>query len=264
MTIKSQVYKILPWWLRGTVAGTFLKGVAELLDNGIETARLAIKAGNPLTCEEDALPWIAIDRRIRRYPTEPIQSHRLRLAQFRQLWRHAGSAYGQMLALQSYFLPGAVPRIRIVHQCGDGSNATWHTLDPDGTYSVHRATPSNWDWDGVPAKWSRYWVIIYTDGLSPLVETITYDDGYGYDEGWIYDGLFTHAQIDDMVSIVNDFEPPHAVLWGLILATDPASFDPAGSGAGYPGGDWGYDIDMTTGLATRLESAVYSYDLGQG
>lgn len=41
---------------------------------------------------------------------------------------------GMMRALRAPML--TVPRIRIVHQSGDGSGATWHTLREDGSYEV--------------------------------------------------------------------------------------------------------------------------------
>lgn len=263
--------RFAPWWLRGRVGGALLQSIGATLDGVMQTLVLGLRAGNPLTCEPDALASIGRDRGLRRYPTEPEESYRARLAQWRQLHKLRGSHLGEMLQLQPYFLPAGRPMIRTVHQDGGGASATWHTLNPDGTYEVHRATPSNWDWDGSPlgvptpaitAQWSRFWVIVYVDGLG-LPEAEKYDEGAKYDEGSIWDGLITSDQIADIVQIINDWKAAHSTLWGVILATDPASFDPAGSGAGYPNGLWGYYIDHATGDPVRLASAVYSYDMGQ-
>lgn len=261
MSFQEKILELAPWWLKGPIAGAILEAVGAVLDAAVSTLEQGIKASNPLTCNEDALAHIGVDRQMRRYPTEPVASYRVRLSQWRQARKLAGSHRGEMMQLQPYFLPAGRPRIRVVHQAGNGSSATWHTLDRDGSYSVHRAEPSNWNWDGATAHWSRFWVIIYVDELG-LAGPILYDDGANYDEGHIWDGYLDSAQIADLVSIINDWKAAHSILWGVILAKDPAMFDPTGSGAGFPAGDWGWYIDPVTGATTRPESAIYSYDLG--
>jgi hypothetical protein len=261
---------IVPWWLQGPNAGAFLESIGLTLDLANSTLLDGLRGAQPLKCFLDALPYIGADRGLRRYPTEPSQSYRRRLAQWRQIKKHYGSHYGEMINLQPYFLPGRLPLMRIVHQAGDGSTAVWHTLTPNGNYLVHHATPSNWNWDGVPAKASRFWLIIYVSSVGS--DAAAYDDGTTWDDGsTVWDGHLTSAQVDDIVEIVNEAKAAHSMLWGVILATTGASFLPtatattdANGATSLPVGNWGSAIDATTGEPSRLYTAAFPYDLGQG
>lgn len=254
--------ELAPWFIRNRYGRAFLEAIGLTLDLGTETLHRALDQAHPLVCESSSLPIIGADRGIRRYVTEPEASYRIRLARWRQIKSHAGSHYGQMISLAPYFLPGAIPLIRTVHQVGDGTIATWHTLFPDGTYSVYQATPSNWQWDTTPFSWSRFWVIVYID-VSVGPRPSKWDDGGKWDDGHIWDGYVTSAQIDDMIGIILDSKAPHSTLAGLIFATDPASFDPqGGAGVGYPDGTWSQVINPATGLPSRLDTAIYAYDNG--
>lgn len=259
----------VPWFLQGPNAGAFLEAVGLTLDIGTQTLLTGIRQSNPLQAFVDNLPYIGADRGIRRYPTEPVQSYRARLQRWRQIRHYAGTHYGQMISIAPYFLPGAIPRIRIVHQMGDGTRATWHTLDPDGTYSVHVARPSNWDFDGVPWKWSRFWVII--DGSALTHDPAHYDDGTTWDGGAVWDGYLSSAARDDIVSIILASKAAHSALWGVIICDNTTDFDPmstavtdADGRTSLPIGNWGTAIDATTGHPSRLKGTHFIYDQGQG
>jgi len=267
--LQAFIAGIVPWWLQNPMAGAFNEAIGLTLDLASETLLSGLRGSLPLRCFPDALPWIGADRGIRRYPNEPTSSYRRRCAQWRQIKRHAGSHYGQLINLQPYFLPTNRPVIRIVHQDGDGATATWHTLDAGGAYSYHRATPSNWNWDGATAQWSRFWVIVYVNGVG-LAPTL-WDDGALWDGGSIWDGYLTSDQISDIVEIVNEAKAPHSMLAGVILATDPNSFDPLttsipiGDGTTtLPTGHWGKSVAPFTGLPTRLATAIIAYDYALG
>lgn len=260
---------LVPQWLQGPNAGAFLEALGLTLDLGSSTLLDGLRGSQPLRCFLDALPFIGADRGLRQYPTEPSQSYRRRLAQWRQIKAHFGSHYGEMLNLQPYFLPGTLPKIRVFHQSGDGLYSACHTLDASGVYSVVTSSPSIWDWDGVDAKWSRFWVVIYVNGIGS--DAAKYDDGTTWDDGTVWDGHLTSAQVDDIVEIINEAKAPHSILWGVVLAPDPASFDPSvavttdGNGAtSLPVGNWGSSIDPTTGEPSRLYGAAFAYDLGHG
>ncbi len=270
MSIKDVILDWAPWYLRNRVGGRILLSAGLTLDTAIETTVQGLHASNPLKCEVDALDQIAVQRRMRLFASEPIPSKRKRLSLWRQAWKLAGSHRGEMMQLQPYFLPNVPPRIRIVHQSGDGQIATWHTMNPDGSYEVTQKRPSNWDWDGMASQWSRFWVIIYVDSL-PIDPPIHYDEGYDYDEGWLWDGGLTAAQVADIVAIINHWKAAHSILWGVIFARDPDSFDPTSTAVTLPSGEttlpvgnWGYYIDNDTGLPSRLSTASYAFDLGQG
>jgi len=149
-----------PWWLRNRWIGTFLEAFAVVQDEAIETLGQGVRLGHPLRCDPSALPVISRDRGITIYPTEPIDSKRARLADWWNLHRQRGTHQGELRNLAPYFLP-ATPLMRIVHQNGSGTRATWHTLDSSGVYTIHKAEPSNWNWDGQTSKWARWWAILY-------------------------------------------------------------------------------------------------------
>lgn len=262
---------VVPWWMQNRYTSTALESIGLVLDIALQTLIEGLFASMPLECEEDALPYIATDRGLRLYPTEPVDSKRHRLAQWWQLHRGRATHLGEMRHLQPYFLPGKLPRIRIVHQAGDGSCATWHTLESDGTYSIHRATPSNWNWDGKTAQWSRVFVIIYMNGTDLALDPAKYNDGSMYDQAGLYwDGIPGTAR-DDIVQALRDWEGPHYKLWSVILTTDDDSFDPTADAVtdpsgwtSLPVGNWGFVIDNTAGNLTRPPYAHFIYDLGQG
>jgi hypothetical protein len=256
-----------PYWITSKFGGVFLQALGVTLDNAQASLLHGLKQTRPLVALESSLAYLEADRGVRRYPTIPLAAHRERLKKWRQIRHYAGTHYGQMISLQPYFLP-VVPRIRIVHQMGDGSCATWHTLDAEGVYTRQKITPSNWDWDGIPEWWSRFWVIIDVSGMT--YNGATWDDGTEWDDGvTVWDGYLSEAQRDDIVAIINDSKAAHSVLWGVILASDPDSFDPTSTAVtdpdgwtSLPTGNWGYAIDATTGLPSRLPTALFAYDIG--
>jgi hypothetical protein len=257
---------LVPAYLRARRGGTMLEAVGMALDDATQTLVEGLRASLPLLAEEDALTRIGKDRKLPRLPTETKESYAYRLSIFRQLGRHSASQHGQLLSLQPYFLPGSRPMIRIVHQDGSGSIATWHTIDASGVYSVHHQSPSNWNWDQNFTRWSRFWVIVYVDAeVGPV--GAEWDDGCEWDDGTIWDGYLNEAQIADMLELVNTPPTPHSVCAGIILARDPASFDPTGAvtaiGDGtftHPSGDWDRVVRTATGLPVRLATASYAYE----
>lgn len=269
--IQRLIAERVPWWIRAGFGGAFLEAFGVTMDLAQQTLLTGLGQTRPLTAYPENLGLIGADRGIRQYPNEPVESYRMRLAKWRQIKRHAGSHYGEMLNLQPYFLPGQIPLLRIVHQAGDGSVAVWHTLTPAGAYSVRYKTPSNWNWDDVPEKWSRFWLIVDVSGLTPVYRN-HWDDGSLYDFARLYwDGYYTSAVWDDVVSIVNDSKAAHSTLWGVILATGPRTFQPGDTATtdalgatSLPVGNWGSAINPTTGHPSRLYSAAFPYDLGQG
>jgi hypothetical protein len=256
----------VPWFLQDPNGGAFLEAIGLTLDVGTQTLLTGLRQMLPFQAFLDNLRHIGEDRGLVQQPTESEQSYRRRLAEWRQILAHHGSHYGEMIDLQPFFLPGSVPRIRIVHQAGDGSCATWHTLNPDGSYERHKQTPSNWNWDQNFFRWSRFWVIIYVDAdVGPV--GAEWDDGCEWDDGTIWDGYLNEDQIADILAIINGAKAPHSVCAGIIIATDPASFDPTAAttaiGDGtftHPSGDWDRVIRTATGLPVRLATASYAYE----
>lgn len=257
-----------PYWIRNGYGGKFLQSLGLTLDTAQGTLLHVLRQTRPLVAFADALPFIGADRNIRRYPTEPEDSYRARLARWRQIKRHAGSHYGEMLNLQPFFLPNVLPALVIVHQAGDGSSATYHRLSPEGVYTVTRAVPSNYAWDPNDERWSRFWLFIEETAEMVASAPALYDDGTIYDSGvTLYDGgVFSNARIDDIVALVNDSKAAHSMLAGVgfiragysLTATGTAVTLPDGSTT-YPTGNWFLEADHVTGLPTRPEFITFLY-----
>ncbi len=253
----------------------FLGRCAALPYAGHPTAKRA-SDGHLLQCEPDVFPYHARDRGITLYASEPEYSKRFRLSRWRQLRARKGTHRGEMEHLQPYFLGadglGVLPRIRIVHQDGDGDGAMWHTLSGTadtggaGVYSIYRKTPTNWNFDYFLESWSRWWAIIYTTGTI-LEDGITHwDDGAFWDGGQVWDGVPVLV-LADLIAMLIEWGAAHSQCAGIILANDDASFSPlaAPSAVGdgrttLPEGNWGRLVDPSTGLPTRLQSASFILD----
>jgi hypothetical protein len=289
MSFGSFLRTVAPWYMANGRMGILLDSVGMTLDSLAERSFLGrcaalVTSGGAKTpqgfvaqCEPDVLPAHASDREIPLFPSEPVPSHRVKLSRWHQLHARRATHRGEMELVQPYFLGvdglGVLPRIRIVHQDGDGDGATWHTLsgsyDPGGAgiYSIHRQEPTNFDFDGQLAKKSRWWAILYTEGIPFLIDGITHwDDGALWDGGQVWDGV-TRPYVDDIVGMFLSWHSAHSQLAGVILAHDLASFDPTSTAVVFPDGttslpvgNWGSLVDPVTGLPTRLQTATWIYD----
>lgn len=160
---------LLPPWMQGDNCRTLWGAFGTQLDANASTMMFArlqavpfagganmtrqgaarLADGRLIECEPFVLPIHSTQRGILLYPSEPTLSRRVRLARFLPLHARRGTHRGEMEHLQPYFLPGALPTLRIFHQSGGASpQSTCHTLDPSGVYTVDRSVTSNWDWDG--------------------------------------------------------------------------------------------------------------------
>lgn len=263
-SVQALIATIGPYFLHNKNLGTFLESIALTYDDGLESLKQGIYLSNPIVCDSSALPVLSVDRGIRLYPTESDASKRLRLSRWLQLHRVRGTHGGELKHAQPYFLPD-VPVIRIVHQDGAGDSATWHTIGIDGVYTVHRAIPSNWDYDGHQEKWSRFWVIIYIPAR--YVGMSEWDDGSTWDSDEVWDGISADVALD-IVSLLLEWHSGHSRIAGIILATDPASFDPTGVAVtdadgwtSLPIGNWGSPVSSPpVSVRTRPPLAIWLYE----
>lgn len=268
--VQQFVANVSPWFIRGPNTGSYLQANAVVLDDGLQSLAMGLKLGQPLRCDTSAFPTLSRDRGIRVYNTEPVASKRLRLSRWWQLRRQFGTHHGEMNNLRPFFLP-AEPLMRIVHQDGAAGRATWHTVNTDGTFDVHKAEPSNWDFDGVPTKWSRWWCIIYRDAAMGYPDAELWDGGASWDDGTLWDGGPSTEQIADIVAALKEAQSAHSKLWGVIMTSEPTSFDPAATAVtdpdgwtSLPVGNWGFAIDNDTGLPSRPPYASFLFNEGQG
>jgi len=271
-----------PGYLGGSNIGRLVQSLGLTLTQEIEELGQGLRMAQPYRCDPSALPYLARDRGIYTFATEPEDLQRWRLAHFWQAGRQRGTHQGELRAVLPFFAGWAtlLPKLKIVHQ-HPGGDATWHTLDAsaiagtatgaeiDAAPYTWTRTAGNWDWDGVPTAWSRFWLIIHIDGLG-LPAQPEWDGGQLWDDGEIWDGVFTYDQITDLVAAINMVKSAHSALWGIILATDPASFDPTASPTtdpdgwtSLPAGQWYSTIDPVTGKPTRLPSCAVVYNRGK-
>lgn len=264
-SIQAMVSRIGPYFVRNQQIGGFLQSVAMYLDTEVENLALGLRQAYPLKCDPSSLPDIANNRQIRLYPAESEASQRDRLVHWKDHHRQRACHIGELRHAQPYFLPHK-PLMRIVHQDGLGQTATWHTIDGNGNYSRHRQSPSNWNWDNHPERWSRWWVIVYPP--AEFLQPIYYGDGHHYGDGSRYYSAATSQMGQDMVNIFREWKASHSMLHGYIIATDENSFNPTSTAqtnpsgwTSLPAGNWAQPIS-SSGVRTRLPSAIWLLDKG--
>lgn len=244
-----RLHKILPWWLRTGEGGLVLRTVATVLGAFTERARQGLLTRGPTTCAPDALGYHGRDRRIVRGIDEPPEAYAIRLVHFLDSHRFDGNPFALHDELRAYVQ--ADIRVRTVDRRGN-----WYTTDAGGARSVVWKA-ANWEWDAVSAaQWSRFWVILYptADGRPWAASTAG-----AWPSGGTIGTTATPEQIASVRSIIRERKPAGTKCEWIIVAFDPASFDPA---APEPDGAWRYfgkpaDGDPANVIGARLASARY-------
>lgn len=204
----------------------------------------------------DALAAIGRDRRIVRGFNETATAYAARLVLWLDTWRTAGNPFALMGQLAAYCGPG--PAFRTVDVRGN-----WFSRAADGTQSF-LLNQANWDWDGASdalTRWSRFWVVIYPNGL--WQSTARWGDpGFTYGlPGQTWGTTATTDQVAAVKGIVRDWKPAGTTCVNIVIAFDNASFNPATArdGAGLPDGAWGkWGKDVAgTYVPARLSTARY-------
>lgn len=257
-----------PTWIHGPNIGPFLEAVGRALDDGVQSAYEGVLVNNPLYCDADCLPWIALDRGLTIFETEPEESQRYRLSIWEELRRSFGTHRGEMLNVAPYFMPGTLPALTIVHVNGDGTKATWHKLSSAGVYSCARAAPSNFAYDSNTFQRTRFWFFI--EETPEMAAAALYDDGTVYDDGeTVYDGTFTTERIRDIVALIKQAKSAHSRLEGVALIRAGHSLTASGVSAvladgstTYPVGNWYLEVDPGTGLPTVPDYIEFLYRAG--
>lgn len=256
----------VPSWWTGPNRGRVLWSIGLTLDCAIQWAQRAVMERFPLWCSEEAIQHHCRDRSIVRGQAESSEAIRLRLTKYRQLHARRGHAWGMLEAIQAYFSPQK-PLIRLVTS---GPNwAQWWTRTAAGVETFHKRVPTNWDWDsdepgvdpGLVDHHRRFWIIIYQPASDPL-SLFPPQGTSAQQDPTLTRG--TRGRVDaakDLRSLANEFKAPGTWCAGIIIASDLASFDPMGSGAGYPDGRWYRYTDPTTYQPVRLQSAEYFHDV---
>lgn len=242
--------------LRNRVGQKLVYALVALLDVILEWLYQGVSARFPLVGTPSALGAIGRDRVIRRGTSESDAGYALRLASWLDDWRLAGTAYALLHQIAGFLGPAA-PRLRLVSSAA--GVAIWYTLEPDGRFTVAKASPSNWDWDSATnpiasTLWARFFVVIYSDTGNPWHEAGLWAGGSTWGGGQLWGFTATPAQIADIKAILSDWRSAHSVCPWVIVAFDPAGFSPSGSGAGYPDGYWGHWHRIAAGGGVAVPS----------
>lgn len=244
LSFRETLRRYVPPWLSDrpgkTVGFRVLYAIVSVLDAGVEVLVQGLQARFPGLGTPTALPYIGRDRRIVRGPMESDAAYGAQLVRWLEYWRGAGNAYTLALALQTFLYPGH-PRIRIVTRSG-----VWYTLEPSGELLWHRAEPNNWDWDSQthPERadnWSEFWVIVYPPHFDDAGNWGA-SDGQTWGAGMAFGLDTTTGTVAAIKSLIQQWKGAHSLCRMLIVAYDPASFDPASppGAPGMPDGRWGY------------------------
>lgn len=278
IALSSEWDQKLPGWLQRGHSRDYLDTIVWTIDalmEGVYQARegiLALDDDPP----PDAVPLVARDRNLPPGFVEGAKNYFRRAASWRQLWKASGRVRPMLECLAAVWGPSP-PKMRVVREFGwavDGIyKARWTTRNSDGTYENHIANPSNWDWDGdhLPC---REWVIIYAPTLTPVMGEDGLYNGllvpvWG-DSGTRGDGTFDKKTIGTTAwreyvtrtqHVIDLFKPAHVKVQNIIIAFDPASFDPtaAPGSPGMPDGTWGNWSKEVAGVQVRTRLATARY-----
>lgn len=231
LTFRVKLARDLPTWLNGYWGSRYMYPLGVALDIFADAAEFAVKARFPDLAPPDAFTFFAQDRQIDRGFIEPLESYRVRLKKWLDLWRRAGSAESVMVALASYIFPN-LATMRTV-----SNDSAWDTIaagDPPPPVHV-LVRPRNWDWDSAPAfdpddpyyhsQWYRAWAIIYPPAAL-WKKTRTYGDGMRYGDGSCFGYTGNIEQTQSMRAQVNKWRPASTRVEWIILCFDPDPFHP--------------------------------------
>lgn len=250
--------RIAPRWLTDGDGGLIGYALDVVKDAFVERLRLGLLAKFPdngpngETAPEDALQAMGRDRRVIRGINETDAAYAARLKLWLDDRRRQGNPFMLMQKLAEY-LNSSDPSFRTVDARGN-----WYSRAADGT-ETSLLKQENWDWDGsaIGERWSRFWVIVYPNGLW-VENSEDYGGLFEYgdvpEEVW---GSTTHPTIvSTLRGIVSDWMPAGTRCINIIIALDPASFDPT---APEPDGLWEHWSKNVAGVQVpaRLSTARY-------
>lgn len=242
------------------------EGLFTVYDVSAEQWWLSLLARFPSTCPEDALPYLARDRRLYAGPDEAAATTRARVKNWIDEWSLSGLPLGWLLAIQAYLGP-TYPRVRIVTR-----RSKWYTLEEgavgrllnlagyeplppcpyelgagwprdavasqierlrtSGLFTRYKAPVPNWDWDSVSApgnagRWWDFWAFVFP----PEVPFQGNYNGAPPDD--VYYGEETGWGLDELPGrllvmrlLGVERKPAKAYLAGFIFPPSLSDFDP--------------------------------------
>lgn len=210
----------------------------------------------PSTAPSDALPLLGRDRRVRRGRNESDASYRARLLRWLDDRRAWGTPFAMLQKLAEYMGDGHGVSMRLVTDRG-----SWYSRDANGAES-YVLDAGNWDWDGSPAtEWARFWLIIYPGTLwTPTPAWGTVGTTWG-STPFSWGSTATGDEVASIRAIVDEWKMAGSRCVSIIIAFDPASFDPASlpGAPNMPDGTWHQPSKNVAGtqVPNRLGTAIY-------
>jgi len=253
---------LAPRWLTDGEGGKVGYSLDLVKDAYVRRALLGLLARFPQNgpngelAPPDALAAIGRDRRVVRGIDESAASYALRLIAWLDDRKTAGNPFTLMQKLAEYTGAGCV--FKTVDNRGN-----WFVRAADGTRSFS-LKHGNWDWDGYAEKWSRFWVIIHPPASLWTERAWDWGDSSGPDWGGgegTWGSTATRDQVQTIRALVADWKPAGTRCVNIVIAFDPASFDPeaAALSPGLPDGLWGRWSKNVGGVQVpaRLATARY-------
>lgn len=229
-TFRDALTKVVPPWLQGYWGTRYLYAIGVQLDAMGDALRAGVKLRFPNVYSDESLAMLGRERGIRRGPSESAEAYAARLDRWLDDGRTAGNPWTLLRQLQAYMTPHAV-RLRYVNNAG-----FWRTLNADGSREYTRS--SAWDWDGTPAAWSRFWIVIYPPpALWDRDGVWTGSEVWG-DDGTTWGSTATPDEVASVRTIIADWMAPHALCKNIIIAFDDDAFDPTDTAPPLPDGTW--------------------------
>lgn len=242
--------KLAPSWLT-TGEGELVRFSLGLqLNQACDRAYQATRARMPAYAPIDANGPMGRDRKIVRGIDEPAAAYAERMIRWLDDHKTRGNPFALAKQLRAYCQADVM--IRTVDRRGN-----WFTIEADGTQAMSLAT-GNWLWDTTAAspQWARFWVIIYPTaaGLPWTVGPRWGDADAIYSASRTWGTSATPEQVAAVRSIVREWKPAGTRCESIIIAFDPASFDPA---APEPDGTWSLWSKGDPRVKNRLDTARY-------
>lgn len=163
---RDTVKELSPPWLTTGVAERLMYGFGLAGDALLEKLNQAMRAHMPGVGTDTALVFLGNDRLISQGPYESNGDYAGRLTRAYDAWQRAGSRRAVLSQIAHYLQSpnspaGQWPVAAIV----GGSTPDWDILYADMSPDLppmHVApASSNWNWDGLGAKWWRAWLVVY-------------------------------------------------------------------------------------------------------
>jgi hypothetical protein len=255
--------RIAPRWLTEGEGGDIGYALDIVKDAFIERLRLGLLARFPEngpngeTAPEDALQLMGRDRRVVRGLGESAVSYAAR----QKLWLDDRQRQGNPFMLMQKIAEYVGLESGLAYRTVD-ARGNWYSRDENGV-ETSLLKQENWDWSGEPIgeRWSRFWVIIYPNGLwvanaDDWGTTTWAAPKWGAPTDNTWGTTADRSVVSTIQGIVSDWMPAGTRCINIIIALDSNSFDPT---APEPDGLWeGYSKNVAgVQVRARLSTARY-------